>query len=124
AAAAREIAEEAGIQSEFKAYRGCVSEHLVENGSVVKHFLLHVCELHARSTEILNDTEGIVGWVSLDRIEAMRGEIIPSDLLIIKEMVLRPGSPCYECVLEKSGSEHRLKRFSPAAARLYRGSRR
>jgi len=44
-AAVREILEESGIACEFRNHLGFVSEHLVENGEVSNHFLLHVCEL-------------------------------------------------------------------------------
>jgi 8-oxo-dGTP diphosphatase len=57
-AATREILEESGIESEFKNLLGFVSEHLVENGNVLQHFLLYICELDPKTTEILNDTEG------------------------------------------------------------------
>jgi len=49
-AAVREIAEECGVDAEFKRYVGLVSEHLREDGRVVQHFLLHVCELIPRTS--------------------------------------------------------------------------
>ena len=41
-AATREILEESGIHSEFKEHLGFVSEHLVEDGEITQHFLLHL----------------------------------------------------------------------------------
>jgi len=39
-AAKREILEESGIEASFKNYLGFVSEHLIENGKILQHFLL------------------------------------------------------------------------------------
>ena len=64
-AALREIAEETGIEAEFKGYLGLVSEHLEEDGKATQHFLLHLCELKSRTTAIVPKGEGELGWFSL-----------------------------------------------------------
>jgi ADP-ribose pyrophosphatase YjhB (NUDIX family) len=110
-AATREIREESGIEASFIRYLGCVSEHLVEEGRVARHFLLHVCALEPRSVEILTDAEGTLRWCALDGIGGMRGEIIPSDFMIIERMVAGGENGYYECVIEKTGEAHVLKRF-------------
>ena len=56
-AAIREILEESGIESDFKNHLGFVSEHLIENGNILQHFLLHICKLEPKTTDILNDSE-------------------------------------------------------------------
>ncbi len=111
-AALREIAEETGINAEFKDYLGLVSEHLEEGGRVTRHFLLHLCRLTPRSTGIAEDKEGTVAWFPCDGIESMRDQIIPSDFLIIRKMVNGRGKTYYNCVLQKSGSAYALKQFS------------
>jgi ADP-ribose pyrophosphatase YjhB (NUDIX family) len=110
-AAVREIFEESGIRAVFKSHLGLVSEHLVENGAVVQHFLLNVCELSPETTEISAETEGKLGWYPLGKMAEMKGRIIPSDVHIIERMIVNRGKHYFECVLEKSGAEYALKRF-------------
>lgn len=111
-AALREIAEEAGIEAEFKGYLGLVSEHLKEDGKVTQHFLLHLCELTPRTTVIARNGEGTLGWFRRDEIASMGDQIIPSDFLIIQRMVNSRDKTYYNCVLKKSGSGYTLEAFS------------
>ncbi|MCX6354658.1 MAG: NUDIX domain-containing protein [Candidatus Aureabacteria bacterium] len=110
-AAVREIAEECGIDSEFKRYLGLVSEHLREDGRVVQHFLLHVCELIPRTCSGAGGAEGELRWCALDRIGEMGDEIIPSDLRIIEKMVCAGAHTHYNCVLEKKAGGYLLVKF-------------
>jgi len=111
-AALREIAEEAGIEAEFKGYLGLVSEHLEDGGRVTRHFLLHLCELMPRTAVIAGNGEGTLGWFRLDEIASMSDQIIPSDFLIIQRMINSRGRTYYNCVLQKSGGRYTLKEFS------------
>lgn len=111
AAATREILEESGIKSSFKRLLGLVSELLMEDNQVLQHFLLHVCELEPESTEILVDAEGALDWYALADLEALKGQIIPSDFLILEKLVKTQEKNYFECVLEKSGEEYLLKQF-------------
>jgi 8-oxo-dGTP diphosphatase len=110
-AAVREIFEESGIKSEFKNHLGFVSEHLIEDGEVVKHFLLHVCELNPLTTHVTNNEEGRLEWFDLDELEQLKNKIIPSDYPMIKKIVINREKNYYDCVLEKIGEEHVLKKF-------------
>ncbi len=110
-AAIREVLEESGIESVFKNYLGIVSEHLVENGNVLQHFLLHICELKPKSTDILNDSEGRLDWFNLDDINNLKDKIIPSDFLIIEKIVKNNEKGYYNCILEKEGDNYYLKEF-------------
>ncbi len=110
-AAVREIYEESGIKSDFKEHIGFVSEHLVEDGDIIKHFLLHICRLDPMETEIRNSDEGRLEWFSMDSLEQMKNSIIPSDYLMIEKMILNNGSNYYNCILEKIGDEHILRKF-------------
>jgi len=109
-AARREVLEESGIETEFNEYLGLVSEHLVENGEV-RHFLLHVSRLHPKTTEISNGVEGILEWFDLDSIGTKKDLIVPSDYLMIEKMAIGGEGNYYECVIEKSGDSHTLKKF-------------
>lgn len=123
-AAVREIGEEAGIASRFKAYLGLVSEHLVEGDRVTAHFLLHVCELTPLTTHVANDTEGALAWFPLDGIDEMREAIIPSDYLMLEKIIKGRSGGYYECVLKKVGEHYRCEKFIGGAAGHARGSRR
>ena len=109
-AARREIMEESGIETEFEKYLGLVSEHLVENG-IIQHFLLHVSRLDPKTMEISNDIEGVLEWFELDSIGDKKEMIIPSDFLMIEKMAIGEEGNYFECVIEKSGDSHTLKRF-------------
>lgn len=111
-AALREIAEETGIEAEFKGYVGLVSEHLEEDGKPTQHFLLHLCELAPLTTEIPQRGEGELGWFSRDEIGSMRNRIIPSDFIIIQKMIEGKEGAYYDCVLRKSGRGYRVKKFT------------
>ncbi len=140
-AAVREIREESGIDSRFVSLLGHVSEHLMEDGKIVNHFLLHVCELEPKTTEIKSGGEGELKWFDLGNLP--KEEIIPSDLLMIEKMVKQrggerqgshgggaatilvaeggvPHTNYYNCVIEKtgSGSHHELKKFELVAPRV------
>lgn len=110
-AAIREIQEETGIQTEFKDYLGFVSEHLIENGLVREHFLLHICELVPHTTNITTNTEGKLSWFDLASIEQHKAEIIPSDYLMIEKIVKKKEKNYYNCVIEKQGDRYLLRRF-------------
>ena len=110
-AAVREIREESGIESEFKSHLGFVSELLMEKGEIVGHFLLHVCELHPKTTDITNDQEGKLEWFDLDNLRQMREKIIPSDFLMIEKIIKNKEKGYYDCVLEKSGDAYILIKF-------------
>jgi 8-oxo-dGTP diphosphatase len=110
-AAVREIKEELGLDSEFKSFLGLVSEHLVEKGEVESHFLLHLCELEPLSKEIKSSSAGEARWIPLDKVQEMRDEVVPSDLLMIQRMIMESEGTYYECVIEKRGQVHVLQRF-------------
>lgn len=110
-AATREILEESGIKSKFKNHLGFISEHLIENGKVLQHFLLHICELEPKSTNISNDSEGQLAWYDLNKLSTMQNKIIPSDFQIIKKMILNREKNYFDCILEKIGNNYSLKKF-------------
>lgn len=110
-AATREIFEESGIDAQFNSHLALVSEHLVENGNVLTHLLLHICELTPKSTNITNTSEGLLNWFSLDKIEENKNIIIPSDVLMIEKIIKNKESNYYDCILEKIGDNYFLKKF-------------
>ncbi|MBS3162777.1 NUDIX hydrolase [Candidatus Woesearchaeota archaeon] len=108
-AAIREIFEESKITSTFDEHLGIVSELLVENNKVQKHFILHICKLTPTSTEILEDKEGQLKWYDLNELEKLN--IIPSDYEIIKNLVLKKEKNYFNCISEKEGDNYILRKF-------------
>ncbi|MDO8656750.1 MAG: NUDIX domain-containing protein [Nanoarchaeota archaeon] len=111
AAVKREIKEETGIQSTFIAHRGFVSELLLERGEVQNHFLLHLCELKPESSNVISTEEGTTQWFELSTLETMKEQIIPSDYLMIEKFIQQKGKNYYDCVMEKVGDVHFLRKF-------------
>jgi len=110
-AAMRELLEETGIKSEFKEHLGSVSEHLIENGDIKEHFLLHICKLSPTSSEIVQGSEGEVGWFDLNNIEELQNLMVASDFSIMKKYVNEKQTGYTECVLEKQQNQYILKKF-------------
>jgi ADP-ribose pyrophosphatase YjhB (NUDIX family) len=110
-AAIREIFEESGIESEFMSHLGFVSEHLIENGIIIQHFLLHICKLSPKTVDITNESEGKLVWHELSDLVKMKNKIIPSDYLIIEKVIKNKEKNYYDCVIEKIGKNYKLKKF-------------
>lgn len=110
-AAVREIAEETGIKSTFKNHLGFVSEHLMEKGMVIQHFLLHLCELQSDDVSIIPGKEGELAWFDLETIDQYQSKIIPSDYLMITTMVKNKKKNYFNSVIQKKGEEHFLEKF-------------
>jgi len=110
-AAVREILEESGIESEFRNHLGFVSEHLIENKNILQHFLLHICELEPKNMDIKNNIEGQLEWFNLNELENMKEKIIPSDYLIINNIIMNKEKIYYNCIIEKFGNIYKINKF-------------
>ena len=110
-AAVREIQEETGLTPAFKQHLGFVSEHLVEDRKVFQHFLLHLCHLEVSSPNFTGGKEGDLQWFDLGSLQNHQNHIIPSDYLMIKNMILARNGNYFNCVVEKQGEEHVLRKF-------------
>ncbi len=109
-AAIREIFEESKITSTFTEHLGIVSELLIENNEIQKHFVLHICKLTPTTLDILEDKEGKLGWYDLNELKNLK--IIPSDFEIIKNMILNKQKNYFNCILEKQGEDYILRKFT------------
>ncbi len=107
----RKILEETGIPSTFQEHLGVVSEHLVENGQITNHFLLHVCELYPQTMEIRQEDIDRVKWFELEKLDESRDQIIPSDIPMIERLVKSVDKTQFNCVIEKIGNTHVLRKF-------------
>ena len=100
-AVVREVLEETGLEAEFVALRGIVSERLRPvgpSGTGAAHFLLLVCQVDARDGRAKEQNEGAVAWFSSAQIETLQREarIIPSDYVMMKRFDQAPAISHYE----------------------------
>jgi 8-oxo-dGTP diphosphatase len=86
-AALREIKEETNLDCEFEGFKGIASEIVHNNGNKVAHLLLYVCRLKPVHSNVEKTKEGNLKWFDLDEIQSK--EIIPSDIEMIKEFILK-----------------------------------
>lgn len=107
----REIREESGIEAKFEKHLGTVSEHLVENEEVSKHFLLHVCQLSPQETEVKPTEEGDLKWFDLSDFEDFRSKMIPSDAAMLEKIIIPERKGYYNCIIENEKGEHNLTKF-------------
>lgn len=80
-AAAREIREETGIQTQPAAHEATVSELLTDTG---KHFLLHLCRLKYQEGELQDGDEGTAQWHDIDSIDEL--DMVGSDRLMLEHL--------------------------------------
>ncbi len=109
----RELLEETGITGKVVRYSGLVSEILkdTDDDARSKHFLLHIYEVRAyERTIIQNSEEGEAAWFLMSDLGAKKEKIIPSDYLMVKNMLGKSES-IFDCLVEKSGVEHKLVYF-------------
>ena len=110
-AAIRELLEETGIKAKFEKHLGCVSEHLIEEGKISNHFILHVCELTPKTLEIKEGSEGKVKWLSLDNMDELEKLMVSSDFSMIKTFVKNRKRGYFECIIEKKQNDYFLRKF-------------
>lgn len=124
AAVVREVKEETGLEVDFVALRGIVSERLAttdEEGSGAAHFLLLVCQVDARDGKASEQQEGAVAWFTQPQIEDLylKQAVIPSDYVMLQRFIDAAEIPHYEVdmVREMSAKDSgpdllRLARFA------------
>jgi len=118
-AAVREMKEETNLSTEFKQHLAVVSEHLLADGELDKHFLLHICQLRPKSEGEELQLEAKEGkqlrWHSLSDLDEIGDKIVPSDVQIIDKIVRGSEKGYYRCVLDKIEAEHHLDNFERIA---------
>ncbi len=101
AAVIREVKEETGLEADFVALRGIVSERLSATGqdrSGAAHFLLLVCQVDAREGQASEQQEGAVAWFTQPQIDDLHRQqaIIPSDYIMLQYFIDAKKIPHYE----------------------------
>jgi len=60
---------------------------------------------------IIPGNEGELSWFDLSLINKNKDKIIPSDYAMIEKMIKNRGKSYYNCVVEKIGEDHFLRKF-------------
>jgi len=107
--ATREMKEETDISSRFVRYLATVPEHIIENGRIVAHFLIHLCELEYIKSG--DDREFEPVWIRMNEVENFRDKMTPSDYLMIKRILFSEKPKSHYSLIEKSGNEYIQKEF-------------
>jgi mutator protein MutT len=108
-AAVRELEEETGIRSRFVSHLATIPEHVVENGQVIAHFMIQLCELEHLEELTSREFEPI--WVGLQEIESKKNEITPSDFNMIKSVIVPKSNQSLDSRSEKTGSGYVQREF-------------
>lgn len=111
----REVFEECGIKSKYLRFCGVLSEKVSLGAKSRMHYLVFVSELRATGGRTAASREGEVRWFPVADLRQLKRVMIPSDYLMLKQLVLdrrsKPGQVYRHCEIAKSRGEYRVKRF-------------
>ena len=112
AAVARELREECGIQVDDLRPLGRLVERLDEADGRRFLFDLHLFRVDLEEpTPVAAGGEGRVAFHPLDRLETHEGDYIPTDLLIIRHMILPESCDDHETWVVADGREYVVHHF-------------
>jgi len=109
-AAVREFKEETNIDTEFKKLCGIASEIIYEKGEENAHVIIFVCKLNHLHKNIIESHEGKLRWFDINNLD--NEKIIPSDILMIKEFVLKDKKlDIHKIKMKQDGEEYFVEEF-------------
>ena len=85
--AEREAFEETGLKCDIEGIRGIASEVVHNEEGAEQHFIMFIVQLKPETTEFKESEEGKLQWFNFNELEKLK--IVPSDLLMIKEFILK-----------------------------------
>ncbi|TKJ17660.1 hypothetical protein CEE44_03965 [Candidatus Woesearchaeota archaeon B3_Woes] len=108
--ALREIKEETDLDCEFEGFRGIASEIIHNKDDKVAHLMIYVCKLKPLHTNIQATKEGELQWFDINELKNTK--IIPSDLSMIKEFLLKDSKvDLHKIKMTEEEGEYRLEEF-------------
>lgn len=110
-AALREIKEETGITADYVKLNGSFSELINGGKKEYTSFLVFVSTLKPHHNNQIEGDEGKLSWFDLDNIKQYKNNILPSDFLIIKEMIIGKNGTYFECDMKQAGDKYEMIRF-------------
>jgi len=109
-AAVREFKEETNIDTKFEKLCGIASEIIYKNNKANAHFIIFVCKLNHLHTDTKETEEGKLRWFDINKLE--KEKIIPSDILMIKEFVLKDKKlDIHKIKMKQDGEEYFVEEF-------------
>ena len=95
----------------YDGVKATVTEHIFENGQLVLHTIMFLCNLSVNGAEPRSGPEGELKWFALDSIADFRSKIIPSDYEMIQKFILAKEEGYYNSIIEKVNGTYFLKDF-------------
>ena len=108
-ASVREIEEETGVRTSFRKHIATIPEHITRNGSVIKHVIVHLCELEPTGKLSQGEFERV--WLSPEDLESRKHEITPSDFHMVRDIHLMNQPGVYFSLIEDTESGYEQKEF-------------
>ena len=93
--ALREIKEETGLNVEWLGIKSILNEKLIDENSMEtkQQFIIILCLTKAKSNNVRGTEEGELRWFSNQDIRLNKENIIPSDYLMITELINKQSLP-------------------------------
>jgi len=108
--AVREFKEETNIDTEFERIGGVAHEIIEENGKELGHYDIYVCKLKPLHLNHKEMYEGKLRWIAINDLE--KEKIIPSDVLMIKEFILKDNKAnVWNVKMIKKGDKYSVEEF-------------
>ena len=107
----REVKEETSMELSSTRFMGVVCEKVFENNLVVASHILYVFLCEPQSENLNSSEEGEVKWFVHKEIFLYSDNMIPTDFLVIKEIILKDSIGLYNCSIEWQGNKYKLKEF-------------
>jgi 8-oxo-dGTP diphosphatase len=108
-ASVREIEEETGVRTKFRNHLATIPEHITRNGEVIKHMIIHLCELEPAGEPSQGEFKRV--WLSPEELESRRQEITPSDFHMVHDIHLSSQPGTYFSSIEDTGTGYVQKEF-------------
>ena len=107
----REVKEETSIELFSAKYIGIVCERVFKDNSVVASHMIYVFLCEPQSENFISSEEGKVRWFGRQEVFLQADDIIPTDFLIVKEMILNGSVGSYNCSVEQRGNKYKIMEF-------------
>ena len=107
----REVKEETSIELAYAKYMGIVCERVLKDNSVVASHIIYVFSCEPQSENLISSEEGEARWFGRQEVLLHADDIIPTDFLIVKEMILNGSGGSYNCSVEQRGNKYKITEF-------------
>lgn len=108
--AVREAFEETGITCKVRHVRGAITEIVHNSDGPEQHFIMFFVELEPQTTNFVESEEGKLRWFTFEELEKIK--IVPSDLIMINEFILKDKkAKVYKIKVKKDKETYDVEEF-------------